>query len=376
MTGWHGVALKNDGSLIAWGNNYHGQCDVPEGNDFVKVAAGSEHSVALKTDGSLAAWGRNQAGQCDVPDGNNYADIAAGSVTNVAITSGGSLVEWGYHYTEPCDGNDSNDCDPNGGDVPSGNDFVDVAVGQGFCLALRSDRSVAAWGQNIYDECNVPETNDFVEIAAGMKHGLAIRENGSLAAWGRNDDGACNVPDGNDYAQIAGGWYHSIAVKTDGTLMAWGRNLNGQCDVPEGNDFVVIAAGDEHSSALTSGQLVTLTVQTEPNDMNSIIPGIGVHDCYIGQRVNVNARRHPNCPDVYEFHHWTGDIPDSNSQSQYLTMSTDRTITAHYQADTRECGDECHPLLPPAVNKDCYINFADFAIFADGWVLCTHPDCD
>ncbi len=154
--GWHAIALQQDGSLVGWGRNHYGQCGVPDGNDFVKVGAGGGHSVALKSDGTVVAWGLNYHGQCDVPDGNDFVDIAAGAVTNVALTSEGSLVEWGYHYTPPCDPNYPNECDPNAGAVPEGSDFVDVAVGEGFCLALRSDRSIVAWGQNIYGECNVP----------------------------------------------------------------------------------------------------------------------------------------------------------------------------------------------------------------------------
>ncbi len=49
------------------------------------IAAGYQHSLALKTDGSLVAWGSNNDGQCDVPAGTNVLAIAAGYNYNVAV---------------------------------------------------------------------------------------------------------------------------------------------------------------------------------------------------------------------------------------------------------------------------------------------------
>jgi hypothetical protein len=35
------------GSLVAWGWNFYGQCDVPEGNEFPAIAAGGCHNLAM-----------------------------------------------------------------------------------------------------------------------------------------------------------------------------------------------------------------------------------------------------------------------------------------------------------------------------------------
>ncbi|MCK4342991.1 MAG: hypothetical protein KAY37_14855 [Phycisphaerae bacterium] len=53
---------------------------VPTPNtDFIAVAEGGYHSLGLKADGSIVAWGWNYYGQCNVPAPNaNFVNVAAG----------------------------------------------------------------------------------------------------------------------------------------------------------------------------------------------------------------------------------------------------------------------------------------------------------
>ena len=54
--------------LRAWGLNDGGQVsDVPAGSDYAAIAAGDSHGLALKSDGTVVAWGQNADGQCDYP---------------------------------------------------------------------------------------------------------------------------------------------------------------------------------------------------------------------------------------------------------------------------------------------------------------------
>lgn len=54
--GFHNLALKGDGTVVAWGSNEHGQSLTP-GNleGVVALAAGWAHSLALKSDGAVVA---------------------------------------------------------------------------------------------------------------------------------------------------------------------------------------------------------------------------------------------------------------------------------------------------------------------------------
>ena len=76
----HSLALKSDGTVWAWGKNDYGQ--LGEGTttdrnapvqvkgiggsgyltDIVDIEAGKFHSIALKSDGTVVAWGNNSAG--------------------------------------------------------------------------------------------------------------------------------------------------------------------------------------------------------------------------------------------------------------------------------------------------------------------------
>jgi probable HAF family extracellular repeat protein len=124
------------------------------------------------------------------------------------------------------------------------------------------------------------------------------------------------------------------------------------------------------------GPPVILTMNGEPNNIDTVSPNIGQHTYYQNAVVLASARTFVQCPDVYRFDHWEGDVTNLNSPSTIIIMDTDKTVTVVYMADERVCGDECHPILQGDLNKDCYINFADFAIYATKWLSCTHPDCD
>ena len=242
--GVHTVALKSDGTVVAWGIaagpfNY-GQTAVPAGlSGVTAIAAGNYHTVALKNDGTVVAWGYNGDGETTVPAGlSGVTAIAGGWNHTVALKSDGTVVAWGYNQFGPTN-------------VPAGLSGVTaIAGGYGHTVALKSDGTVVAWGRNDQGQTNIPAgLTGVTGIAAGGFYNLALKGDGTVVAWG---DNSTTVPAGlNGVIAIAAGFYHTVALKSDGTMVAWGRNVDGETTVPVGlSGVTAIAVGYQHTVAL------------------------------------------------------------------------------------------------------------------------------
>ena len=105
------LALKSDGTVVAWGDNSKGQCKVPHGlTGVIAIAAGGFHSLALKSDGTVVTWGDNSYRQTTVPLGlTGIKSVAAGRYHSMASlegvggsqTSGGRRSSSGVGKTPP-----------------------------------------------------------------------------------------------------------------------------------------------------------------------------------------------------------------------------------------------------------------------------------
>jgi alpha-tubulin suppressor-like RCC1 family protein len=208
------LAVRPDGTVAAWGcadneddlddarsgrfshiGQYphhfedYGQTVVPAGLDsVVAVSGGAKHSLALRRDGTIVAWGSYYGGTV-VPDGLDDVIAVAASDSdrgcNLALRADGTVVEWGHsgvHEVSALDGLD---------------DIVAVSAGVANCLALRRDGTVVAWGHNWCGAMEMPAAlADVAAVASGLNHNLVLRRDGTVLAWGDNFDGQTDVPDG------------------------------------------------------------------------------------------------------------------------------------------------------------------------------------
>jgi hypothetical protein len=82
----HSLALRNDGTVVAWGRNHHGQTNVPAGlSGVAAIAAGANHSLARQSNGTVVVWGQNNEGQVDVPARLVAGAIAASGSRSLAV---------------------------------------------------------------------------------------------------------------------------------------------------------------------------------------------------------------------------------------------------------------------------------------------------
>ncbi len=128
--GWHDLALRSDGSVVAWGYDESGSTDVPAGlSNVVAIAAGSAHSLALTAEGEVVAWGYDRWGSTAVPGGlSGVAAVAAGLDDSLVLAADGWVAAWGFDWWGQTD-------------VPlevaySANNVVAIAAGGEHCLAL------------------------------------------------------------------------------------------------------------------------------------------------------------------------------------------------------------------------------------------------
>lgn len=245
---WHSLFLHGDGTLLALGENYDGQCNVANLRNLMAIAAGGYHSLGIQRDGTVTGWGANGSGQATPPPGlSNVTALAAGTWHSLALRSDGTVAAWGDNSFGQCA-------------VPPGlSNVVAIAANGSHSLALRADGSLVAWGENtdasgsFAGESVVPfGLSSVAAIGAGNYNSLAAMTDGTLLAWGDNSQGQSQPPQGaNGVVGIAAGAGHSIALKRDSTILAWGNDWNGQCDFDTGvSNVIAIAAGNAHSLLL------------------------------------------------------------------------------------------------------------------------------
>lgn len=255
----HTVAVREDGSLWAWGRGligngvenemakHHRPVQIGEG--FVNAVAGHDYTLAIKQDGSLWSWGSNTYGQLGdgskfnrsrpVMVGSGFTQIAAGLFHSAAIKTDGSLWLWGSNR----DGQIGLGVPGSAGvaseylaPVKVGEGYGTVAVGDSYSAALKKNGDLYVWGKDNHrglgrgpdnDESPVPVKlgEDFASLARDYAHTLALKKDGSLWEWGYRREGASLlVPTrlGEGVVSIAAGGYGSAAIKTDHSLWLWG----------------------------------------------------------------------------------------------------------------------------------------------------------
>ena len=99
----HVVGLKQDGTLVAIGDNEYGQCDVngDEWKDIIKVAAGDWYTVALTKNGKVLITGQNKENTYYINDEKrktweNIKDIAAGYGQTLVLKDDGYIDVMGF----------------------------------------------------------------------------------------------------------------------------------------------------------------------------------------------------------------------------------------------------------------------------------------
>ena len=365
----HTLALCRDGRLWAWGNNAFGQLGngrsgldahsplpvrvLGPGGDgeltgVVAVAAGWDHTVALREDGTVWAWGSACHGQLGdgVRDSNRWSAwpvqvrgpggkdvlnrvtaLACGAHHTLALRDDGTVWTWGSNWDGQLgtgrSGADAHHSVPVQVIGPAGQggllDVTAVAAGMHHSLAVCRDGSVWSWGQNAYGQLGngrrvhsaSPEQvlggaargkhlAGATAVAAGAESSYALASDGTVWAWGWNaygDLGAGitslsrsspvavrtamgeDAPRLSEVAGIVAGVHHVLARDGTGRLWAWGHGGFGQLGNGTNRHDGVFAAAVE-------------LADSQPEDRWRAAPAFQANAEPIGQGTVFNVRQY------------------------------------------------------------------------------------
>ena len=176
-------------------------------------------------------------------DFQNY--ISAGDDT-VALKSDGTVVATGDNEFGQCD-------------VSDWSDIVAVSTGSGNTVGLKSNGNVVSTNSHWSGKGNVRKWEDIVAVSVGYDHTVGLKSDGAVITTGKNDKGQCDVSDWKDIVAVSAGRGHTVGLKSDGTVVTTGKNEDGQCDVSDWSDIVAVSAGNWHTVGLKSDGTVVAT---------------------------------------------------------------------------------------------------------------------
>ncbi|ABG57719.1 alpha-tubulin suppressor [Cytophaga hutchinsonii ATCC 33406] len=316
------LAIKDDGTLWQSGGR-----NVPvllsSSKDWKAVAASSSRGYAIKTDGSLWGWDIDNYTNNTEPSGGvipllkeinpgtQWQSISASTTTAAAIRDDGSLWIWGSALYGAMGTGIAVAGSPTL--IQMGNDtgWQFVSVGESTTMAIKTDGTLWACGQNnygqlgngnttdIYTLTQIGTATDWKTVVAGPYHTLAIKTDGSINGWGSytyNKLGLGYDLYGNlleqNWKHIATGPYNSFAIHGDGTLYTVGDNeytqlgsqnyrSNGpvkiECIIAEDTDPVITSTNDKTTQATEQKYMV----YPNPNNGSFTISGSKNSDVYI-----------------------------------------------------------------------------------------------
>ncbi len=118
-----------------------------------------------------------------------------------------------------------------------------------------------------------------VAVAAGSYHSLALRSDGTIAAWGNHIFGQTNIPAGlSNVVAVAAGAYHSLALRSDGTVVAWGNNADGETNVPSGISALNVLVSDSLDTNAPGSYVLTYTASNGLGGIATITRTVVVQD--------------------------------------------------------------------------------------------------
>ena len=214
-----------------------------EADGFVSCEQGHRFLVALRQDGRVTGIGQNDLGQINtsdfVPCFTDYSTHFAQRQSRYRHQE-----DTNRHYQTR---------------LTLSNRFVQwLACGEHLTAALHISGRVMTTAK-LRD---VKSWDTACQIRCGNAHLLALHTDGTVSAAGNDVDGCCQVSHWKNVTAIEAGRYHSIGLTSDGKLLFAGQNQNGQGDVTDWTRIRAVYGNEYFTVGLTwDGSLITTRIR-------------------------------------------------------------------------------------------------------------------
>ena len=220
--GAHTIGIKQDGTLWGWGFADYGQlstANLTEPNpvqittisNVQNFYLGVQNTFVIKTDGTLWGIGSNVYGSLGVNSvaesvetfqqittTNNWLKVSPSYLFTLALKTDGTIWAWGNDDSNQTGNPPSSESQITPIQVGTASDWIDVASSTGSTgFALKADGTIWGWGFNPHSL--------LVSSSSVVSVSTPIQINGVTG-----------------FVKMSAGGTHILAQKTDGTLWAWG----------------------------------------------------------------------------------------------------------------------------------------------------------
>ncbi len=243
------LALKSDGTVVAWGNKNFGGNILPMPTAYLGTSASSRASkiyggrygfAVLRADKSVVHWGVTgdyfEFTSGLVPASKNVASVFPHGIAFLGVTTGKGAFPFSVHsnrYSAPA-------LDISAVETSLQSAVTKVTASKFAFALLKSDGSVVAWGNTNKGGSleMVHHSQGRVDVSAQLASGVkdivanehafaALKKDGSVVTWGGNWGGGDSRPVASDLAsgviQIVASEDSFSALKDDGTVVTWRR---------------------------------------------------------------------------------------------------------------------------------------------------------